>query len=59
MREVRVRLTEELAEKLAWLMAKYGLGSMEDALRFSARFTILVVERVEERKNRALMSVQR
>ncbi|MBO3800176.1 MAG: hypothetical protein FGF52_03890 [Candidatus Brockarchaeota archaeon] len=50
MREVRVRLSEQTEKKLMQLAEKYGLKNLEEALRFSAHFTLLVVERVEKRR---------
>lgn len=57
MREVRVRLSEETERRLMQLVEKYGLKDLEEALRFSAHFTLLVVEKIEKRRMRALAGV--
>lgn len=49
MREVRVRLSEETERKLVELAERYGLKDLEEALRFTAHFTLLVVERLRKR----------
>lgn len=57
MRGVRVRLSEQTERKLMKLAEKYGLKDLEEALRFSAHFTLLVVERVEKEKLKASAKV--
>lgn len=54
MREVRVRLSKETEKRLVQLAEKYGLKDLEEALRFSVHFTLLVVERVEKRRMKVL-----
>ncbi|MBO3809999.1 MAG: hypothetical protein FGF50_10480 [Candidatus Brockarchaeota archaeon] len=54
MREVRVRLSKETEKRLVQLAEKYGLKDLEEALRFLAHFTLLVVERVEKRRMKVL-----
>ncbi|MEM2599851.1 MAG: hypothetical protein QW482_09155 [Thermoproteota archaeon] len=58
MREVRVRLSEQTERKLMQLAERYGLRDLEEALRFSAHFTLLVVERVGKRRMKALTGVE-
>jgi hypothetical protein len=52
MRKVFVRLSDEMANRLEAISKKYGLTDLEETLRFSARFTILTLERLEERRQR-------
>lgn len=49
MREVRVRLSEQTEKRLTQLVERYGLKDLEEVLRFSAHFTLLVVERLRKR----------
>ncbi|MEM1544531.1 MAG: hypothetical protein QW795_07605 [Candidatus Bathyarchaeia archaeon] len=58
MREVRVRLSEQTEKRLMQLVERYGLRDLEEALRFSAHFTLLVVERVGKRRVKALARVE-
>lgn len=58
MREVRVRLSEQTEKRLMQLAERYGLRDLEEALRFSAHFTLLVVERVGKRRVKALARVE-
>ncbi|MEM3465387.1 MAG: hypothetical protein QXO75_07835 [Nitrososphaerota archaeon] len=58
MREVRVRLSEQTEKRLMQLAEKYGLRDLEEALRFSAHFTLLVVERVGKKRMKALTGVE-
>lgn len=58
MREVRVRLSEQTERKLMQLAERYGLRDLEEALRFSAHFTLLVVERVGKKRMKALTGVE-
>lgn len=58
MREVRVRLSEQTEKRLTQLAERYGLRDLEEALRFSAHFTLLVVERVGKRRMKALTGVE-
>ena len=50
MRKVTVRLSDEMVEKLEELCRRYRLRDLEETLRFSARFTLLTVARIEERR---------
>ena len=52
MRKVTVRLSDEMAERIEALSKKYQLKDLEETLRFSARFTILTTERMEEKKQK-------
>ena len=52
MRKVTVRLSDEMVEKLEELCRRYRLRDLEETLRFSARFTLLTVARIEERRER-------
>ena len=52
MRKVTVRLSDEMAERIEALSKKYQLKDLEETLRFSARFTILTIERMEEKKQK-------
>jgi len=60
MRKVTVRLSDEMAERIEALSKKYQLKDLEETLRFSARFTILTIERMEEKmqKPQALTASQ-
>jgi len=52
MRKVTVRLSDEMVERIEALSKKYQLRDLEETLRFSARFTILTIERMEEKKQK-------
>jgi len=49
-RKVYVSLSDEMAKRLNEISRKYGLTGLEEALRFSARFTVLTLEKLEERR---------
>jgi len=50
MRRVTVRLSDEVAGRLEEVSEKYDLKDLEEALRFSACFTLKVLERLETRR---------
>jgi metal-responsive CopG/Arc/MetJ family transcriptional regulator len=58
-RRVNVNLSDEMAEKLDEIRRKYGLTDLEETLRFSARFTVLTVEKLEKKKVLQLRNVER
>ncbi|MEM0328122.1 MAG: hypothetical protein QXU11_12445 [Thermoproteota archaeon] len=51
MKKVTVRLSDEMAERLEAILEKYELEDLEEALRFSARFTVKVLEKMETQKS--------
>jgi chorismate synthase len=58
-RKVYVNLSDEMAEKLDEIRRKYGLTDIEETLRFSARFTVLTIEKLEKKKVLQLRNVKR
>jgi len=58
MRKVMVRLSDEMAQKLEALSRKYELKDLEETLRFSSRFTLLTLERMEQRRERQIVLLQ-
>lgn len=52
MKSVVVRLSDEMAERVEALSKKYRLKDLEETLRFSARFTLLTIERMEEKRQK-------
>jgi len=58
-RKVYVNLSDEMAEKLDEIRRKYGLTDLEETLRFSARFTVLTIEKLEKKKVLQLRNVER
>jgi chorismate synthase len=58
-RKVYVNLSDEMAEKLDEIRRKYGLTDIEETLRFSARFTVLTIEKLEKKKVLQLRNVER
>ena len=49
MRKVVVRLSDEMAAKLEVFASRHRLRDLEEAMRFAARFTLLTLQRIEER----------
>jgi len=58
MRKVMVRLSDKMAQKLEALSRKYELKDLEETLRFSSRFTLLTLERMEQRRERQTVLLQ-
>jgi len=58
-RKIYVNLSDEMAEKLDEIRRKYGLTNLEETLRFSARFTVLTIEKLEKKKVLQLRNVER
>jgi metal-responsive CopG/Arc/MetJ family transcriptional regulator len=58
-RRVNVNLSDEMTEKLDEIRRKYGLTDLEETLRFSARFTVLTIEKLEKKKVLQLRNVER
>lgn len=54
MKTIAVRLSDEMAQKLGTLSRKYELRGLEETLRFSAHFTLLTIERMEQRRGKQL-----